>query len=232
MRAAATAGPLVVPDQSRDGNHARNDRPGCNPGNQNEEEKFCDIIAWCFGSKEFSAQFAEVLQLARGRRFLRRGGIGWRYTRLILIIGERKTSLLPLVATDLSCWFHNFKKLFSNSVRDDGAKNPRLLARPLGCPEDIRGLQLGEEQAPLISLPDSRRPEMAYASYSLGLLTAGRRFFQTPSYQIHRKCLIHKGKLALFIFGERPLNRSNLLCPQSLHWVDQRGAISRKKTCQ
>jgi len=36
-----------------------------------------------------------------------------------------------------------------------------------------RGLQLGEEQAPLLSPPDSRQPEMAYASYSLAVHTTG-----------------------------------------------------------
>jgi hypothetical protein len=29
---AATAGSLVLPNQSGDGNHARNDRPGCDSG--------------------------------------------------------------------------------------------------------------------------------------------------------------------------------------------------------
>jgi len=52
-----------------------------------------------------------------------------------------------------------------------------------------RGLQLGEEQAPLISLPDSRRPETAYASYSRRILNAGRRFLQILARQIFRKCL-------------------------------------------
>ena len=32
---------------------------------KNKEEKLCDIIAWYFGSKELSAQFAEGFQLAR-----------------------------------------------------------------------------------------------------------------------------------------------------------------------
>src|SRR5207248_10732921 len=71
--------------------------------------------------------------------------------------------------------------------------------RPLGCPESIRGLQLGEEQAPLISPPDSRRPETAYASYSRRLLNAGRGFLQIVARQIFRKYLIHRGKSVVFI---------------------------------
>jgi hypothetical protein len=50
--------------------------------------------------------------------------------------------------------------LFSNSVRDTGAKDPLTVGSTTGVPQN-RGLQLGEEQAPLISLPDSRRPETA-----------------------------------------------------------------------
>src|SRR5439155_26773656 len=60
-----------------------------------------------------------------------------------------------------------------------------------GVPQN-RGLQLGEEQAPLLSPPDSRRPEMAYASYSLRLVNAGRRFFQIHSRRIEFKCLIYR----------------------------------------
>ena len=43
---------------------------------KNKEEKLCDIIARCFVSKEFSAQFAEGFQLERGRRFFRDGATG------------------------------------------------------------------------------------------------------------------------------------------------------------
>src|SRR5439155_82458 len=63
--------PLVFPYQSCDGNHAGNDRPRCDPGDKNKEKKLWHIIAWCFVSKEFSAQFAEGFQLERGRRFFR-----------------------------------------------------------------------------------------------------------------------------------------------------------------
>jgi len=73
---AATAASLIVPNQSCDGNHAGNDRPGCDPGDKNKEEKLCHIIAWCFVSKKFSAQFAEGFQLERGRRFFRDGATG------------------------------------------------------------------------------------------------------------------------------------------------------------
>src|SRR5438477_11681800 len=63
--------PEVFPYQSCEGNHAGNDRPRCDPGDKNKEKKLCHIIAWCFVSKEFSAQFAEGFQLERGRRFFR-----------------------------------------------------------------------------------------------------------------------------------------------------------------
>ena len=43
---------------------------------KNKEEKLCHIIARCFGSKEFSAQFAEGFQLERGRRLFRDGATG------------------------------------------------------------------------------------------------------------------------------------------------------------
>src|SRR6266496_348411 len=66
-----------------------------------------------------------------------------------------------------------------------------MVGSTTGVPQN-RGLQLGDEQAPLISLPDSRRPEMAYASYSLRLVNAGRRFFQIHSRRIELKCLIYR----------------------------------------
>ncbi len=72
-----------------------------------------------------------------------------------------------------------------------------------------RGLQLGEEQAPLISLPDSRRPETAYASYSRRILNAGRRFLQILARQIFRKRLIHRGKSVVFISWKPFLNSPN-----------------------
>jgi len=90
--------------------------------------------------------------------------------------------------------------LVSNSGSRGSAQKTRAWqVRPLGCPESIRGLQLGEEQAPLISPPDSRRPETAYASYSRRLLNAGRGFLQIVARQIFRKYLIHRGKSVVFI---------------------------------
>jgi hypothetical protein len=50
-----------------------------------------------------------------------------------------------------------------------------MVGSTTGVPQN-RGLQLGEEQAPLFSPPDSRRPEMAYASYSLHYVTQGAGF--------------------------------------------------------
>lgn len=76
-----------------------------------------------------------------------------------------------------------------------------------GAPKAFRGLQLGEEQAPLISPPDSRRPETAYASYSLHSFNAGREFLQIPSRQILHKCLSHRSKQATLFFGTVPLDR-------------------------
>jgi len=66
-----------------------------------------------------------------------------------------------------------------------------LAGSTTGVPQN-RGLQLGEEQAPLISLPDSRRPETAYASYSLHLPNAGQRYLQISSRQSRHKCLNHR----------------------------------------
>jgi hypothetical protein len=78
-----------------------------------------------------------------------------------------------------------------------------------------RGLQLGEEQAPLISLPDFRRPETAYASYSRRLLNAGRGFLQILGKQILHKCLNHKSKQGAFIFQDHYLGRPDLFGEQA-----------------
>ena len=135
---------------------------------------------------------------------------------MILIIGERKTSLLPLAATDLSCWFHKLKKLFSDSVRDDGAPNPCLVVRPLGCPDGIRGLQLGEEKAPLIRVcrtPGSlkRRIHRIHGIY----LRQSAGFLQILAWQIGRKRLTRRGKRSAFISREKPLDGPNLLHVQA-----------------
>ena len=128
-----------------------------------------------------------------------------------MIIGERKTPLLPLAATDLSYWFHKLKKLFSDSVRDDGAPNPCLVVRPLGCPDGIRGLQLGEEKAPLIRVcrtPGSlkRRIHRIHGIY----LRQADGFLQILAWQIWRKRLTRRGKPGTFISRERPLDGPNL----------------------
>ncbi len=72
------------------------------------------------------------------------------------------------------------------------------------------GLQLGEEQAPLISLPDSRRPETAYASYSLRLPNARQRYLQILARQILHKCLNQRPKSVEFISRERSPRWPNL----------------------
>jgi hypothetical protein len=90
-----------------------------------------------------------------------------------------------------------------------GAKDPRLAGSTTGVPQN-RGLQLGEEQAPLISLPDFRRPETAYASYSRRLLNAGRRFLQILGRQVLYKCLNHNFKQGAFIFPDHYLGRPDL----------------------
>ena len=72
-----------------------------------------------------------------------------------------------------------------------------------------RGLQLGEEQAPLISLPDSRRPETAYASYSLHLPNAGRRYLQILARQILHKFLNQRPKLLEFILAKIEANNAD-----------------------
>src|SRR4029077_20174095 len=87
-------------------------------------------------------------------------------------------------------------------AREDRGKDPRGAGSTTGVPQN-RGLQLGEEQAPLISLPDSRRPETAYASYSRRLPNAGQRHLQILGRKILHKCLNHRAKSVEFISRER-----------------------------
>ena len=87
-----------------------------------------------------------------------------------------------------------------------------------GVPQN-RGLQLGEEQAPLISLPDSRRPETAYASYSRRLLNAGWGFLQILARQILHKCLIHRGKSVVFISWNPFLLTARIYSPGNPHRI-------------
>src|SRR4029077_21000423 len=97
-----------------------------------------------------------------------------------------------------------------------GAKDPRLAGSTTGVPQN-RGLQLGEEQAPLISLPDSRRPETAYASYSLRLPNARQRYLQILARQILHKCLNHRPKSVEFISRERSHRQPEAVRSASRH---------------
>ena len=90
-----------------------------------------------------------------------------------------------------------------------------------GVPQN-RGLQLGEEQAPLISPPDSRRPETAYASYSLRLPNAGQRYLQILGGQILHKFLNHRPKSLEFISRERSPRWA-----ESVRWASRHPAQQR-----
>ena len=90
-----------------------------------------------------------------------------------------------------------------------------------GVPQN-RGLQLGEEQAPLISLPDSRRPETAYASYSLRLPNAGQRYLQILGRQILHKCLNQKPKCGRIYFSRTLPSMAESVRRASRHPAQQR----------
>ena len=85
-----------------------------------------------------------------------------------------------------------------------------LVGSTTGVPRN-RGLQLGEEQAPLISLPDSWRPETAYASYSRRLLNTGRGFLQILARQVLHKCLNQRPK-SIEIYFSRTLPAKGRIC--------------------
>jgi hypothetical protein len=96
-----------------------------------------------------------------------------------------------------------------------------MVGSTTGVPQN-RGLQLGEEQAPLISLPDSRQPETADASYSLRLPNAGRRYLQIPSRPSRHKCLSHRLKSVEFISRERSSLQAESVRSASRHPAQQR----------
>src|SRR5437773_5510999 len=67
-----------------------------------------------------------------------------------------------------------------------------MVGSTTGVPRKHSGAPTWRRTGAVTQSADSRRPEMAYASYSLRLVNAGRRFFQIHSRKIELKCLIYR----------------------------------------